>query len=104
MDELTFVNGTTVSATDIRNDWSKIVQSIKDNHKPVFVYRNNTPEAVILSFQAFQTMQKIVEAARREQLGQHMVCDLLDIAQLTNHPIQHMVLNGTGVFEEAKGQ
>ncbi|MCG5961367.1 type II toxin-antitoxin system Phd/YefM family antitoxin [Acinetobacter baumannii] len=104
MDELTFVNGTTVSATDIRNHWSKIVQIIKDNHKPVFVYRNNMCEAVVLSFEVFQTMQEIVEASHREQLGQQMVCDLLDIAQLTNHPIQHMVLNETGVFEEAKGQ
>ena len=104
MDELTFVNGTTVSATDIRNNWSKIVQTIKDNHKPVFVYKNNTPEVVVLSFEAFQTMQEIVETFHREQLGQQMVCYLLDIAQLIDQPVKHMVLNETGVFEEAKGQ
>ena len=45
-------------------------------------------------------MQEIVEAAKREQLGQQMVCDLLDIAQLTGQPIKHMLLNSKGVFEE----
>ena len=49
-------------------------------------------------------MQEIVEAARREQLGQQMVCDLLDIAQLTGQPIKHMLLNKKGVFEEVEGQ
>lgn len=49
-------------------------------------------------------MQKIIEAARREQLGQEMVGDLLDIAQLTGQPIKHMLLNSIGVFEEAKDQ
>ena len=28
MDELTFVNGTTISATYVRNHWSKIVQRV----------------------------------------------------------------------------
>lgn len=69
MDRLTFINGAIVSATDVRRSWSKIVQGVKDNHKPVFVYRKSMPEAVILSFEEFQNMQKIVEAARREQLG-----------------------------------
>jgi len=49
-------------------------------------------------------MQEIIEAARREQLGQQMVGDLLDIAQLTGQPIKHMLLNPIGVFEEAKDQ
>ena len=104
MKGLTFINGATVSATDVRKSWSKIVQVVKDSHKPVFVCRNNTPEAVILSFEEFQNMQEIVEAARREQLGQQMVCDLLDIAQLTGRPIKHMLLNKKDVFEEAEGQ
>ena len=104
MKGLTFINGATVSATDVRKSWSKIVQGVKDSHKPVFVCRNNTPEAVVLSFEEFQNMQEIVEAARREQLGQQMVCDLLDIAQLTGQPIKHMLLNKKGVFEEAEGQ
>lgn len=104
MDGLTFINGATVSATDVRKSWSKIVQNIKDNHKPVFVCTNNTPEAVVPSFEEFQNMQKIVEAARREQLGQQMVCDLLDIAQLTGQPIKHMLLNKKGVFEETEEQ
>ncbi len=93
MKGLTFINGATVSATDFRKSWSKIVQGVKDSHKPVFVCRNNTPEAVILSFEEFQNMQEIVEAARREQFGQQMVCDLLDIAQLTDQPIKPMLLN-----------
>ena len=33
-----------------------------------------------------------------------MVCDLLDIAQLTGQPIKHMLLNKEGVFEEVEGQ
>ncbi|MDH2634544.1 type II toxin-antitoxin system prevent-host-death family antitoxin [Acinetobacter nosocomialis] len=104
MNRLTFINGATVSASDIRKSWSKIVQSVKNSHKPVFVCKNNTVEAVVLSFEEFQNMQEIVEAARREQLGKQMVSDLLDIAQLTSHPIKHIVLNPAGVFEEAKEQ
>ena len=104
MKGLTFINGATVSATDFRKSWSKIVQGVKDSHKPVFVCRNNTPEAVVLSFEEFKNMQEIVEAARREQFGQQMVCDLLDIAQLTDQPIKHMLLNKKSVFEEAEGQ
>lgn len=103
MDKLTFMNGTIVSATDVRKHWSKIVQSTKDNPKPVFVCTNNTPEAVILSFEEFQNMQKVIEAARREQLGQQMVYHLLDIAQLTDQPIKHLVLKKNGVFEETDG-
>ncbi|MFN3288965.1 MAG: type II toxin-antitoxin system Phd/YefM family antitoxin [Acinetobacter sp.] len=104
MKGLTFIDGATVSTTDVRKSWSKIVQVVKDSHKPVFVCTNNTPEAVVLSFEEFQNMQEIVEAARREQLGQQMVCDLLDIAQLTGQPIKPMLLNKKGVFEEAEGQ
>jgi PHD/YefM family antitoxin component YafN of YafNO toxin-antitoxin module len=102
MDRLSFINGTTVSATDVRKHWSKIVQSIKANHRPVFVCTNKTSEAVVISFKEFQNMQKIVEAAHREQLGQQMVCDVLDISELTDQPIKHMVLNKTGVFEQVK--
>ena len=104
MSRLTFINGAIVSASDVRKSWSKIVQGVKDSHKPVFVCTNNTPEAVVLSFEEFQNMQEIVETARREQLGQQMVGDLLDIAQLTGQPIKHMVLNSKGVFEETEGQ
>ena len=104
MKGLTFIDGATVSTTDVRKSWSKIVQVVKDSNKPVFVCTNNTPEAVVLSFEEFKNMQEIVEAARREQLGQQMVCDLLDIAQLTGQPIRPMLLNKKGVFEEAEGQ
>ena len=104
MKGLTFIDGATVSETDVRKSWSKIVQVVKDSNKPVFVCTNNTPKAVVLSFEEFQNMQEIVEAARREQLGQQMVCDLLDIAQLTGRPIKHMLLNKKDVFEEAEGQ
>lgn len=102
MERLTFINGATVSATDVRKSWSRIVQSIKSNHKPVFVCTNNTPEAVVLSFEEFQSMQEVVNAAHREQLGQQMVCDLLDIAQSTNQPVKKMVMNANGVFEPEK--
>ena len=56
MDGLTFINGATVSATDVRKSWSKIVQAAKDSHEPVFVCTNNKPEAVVLSFEEFQNM------------------------------------------------
>ena len=68
----------------------------------MFVCTNNTPEVTILNFEEFKNMQEIIEAARREQLGQQMVCDLLDIAQLTGQPIKHILLNPIGEFEEAK--
>ena len=103
MSRLTFINGAIVSASDVRKSWSKIVQSIKDHHQPIYVCTNNTPEAVVLSFEEFQHMQQIVETARREQLGQQMVCNLLDIAQLTSQPIKQMVLNEKEVFEEEEG-
>lgn len=82
--------------------YSLRVSSLSYNHKPVFVCTNNKPEAVVVSFEEFQNMQKIVEAAHREQLGQQMICDLLNIAQLTDQPIKHMVLNKKTVFEEAE--
>ena len=104
MYRLSFINGTTVSATDVRKHWSKIVRRVKANHRPVFVCTHNTPEAVVLSFKEFQNMQEIIETAQHEQLGQQMVCDLLDISQLTDQPIKHIVLNKTGVFEKAEGQ
>lgn len=104
MSRLTFINGAIVSASDVRESWSKIVQCVKESHKPVFVYTKNTPEAVVLSFEEFQNMQEIVEAVRREQLGQQMVYDLLDINQLTGQPTKHMLLNHKGVFEEVNGQ
>lgn len=50
----------------------------------------------------FQKMQEIVEAAEREKLGQKMVSDLLEIAELTGQPIKHMVLNSHGVFVEVE--
>nr|WP_252151800.1 hypothetical protein [Acinetobacter sp. ANC 4862] len=59
---------------------------------------------LVLSSEESQNMQEIPEAAHREQLGQQMVGDLLDISELTDQPIKHMVLNKTGVFEEAEGQ
>nr|WP_228146745.1 hypothetical protein [Acinetobacter soli] len=77
---------------------------VKDSHKPIFVCTNNTPEAVVLSFEEFQNMQEIVEFARREQLGHQMVCDLLDIAQLTSQPIKPMLLTKTVCLKKQKGK
>jgi hypothetical protein len=33
-----------------------------------------------------------------------MVCNLLDIAQLTDQPIKHMILNQERAFEEMKNR
>ena len=90
--------------SDIHKSWRKIIPCIKNSHKPIFVCTNNTPKVTVLNFEEFKNMQEIIEAARREQLGQQMVGDLLDIAQLTGQPIKHMLLNPIGVFEEAKDQ
>ncbi|EXH68864.1 hypothetical protein J633_4185, partial [Acinetobacter sp. 216872] len=38
MNRLTFINGAIVSASNVRKSWSKIVQCVKESHKPVFVY------------------------------------------------------------------
>lgn len=104
MEGLTFINGATVSATSVRKNWKKIVEGVKASHKPVFVLTNNTPEAVVLSFEEFQNLERMAESARREALGQKMVSSLMEIAELTNNPIKHMVVNQNGVFEEAEGQ
>lgn len=90
--------------SDIQKSWRKIIQCVKNSHKPIFVCTNNTQEVTVLNFEEFKTMQKIIEATRREQLGQQMVCDLLDIAQFTGQPIKHMLLNSKGVFEETEEQ
>lgn len=42
------------------------------------------------------------EEKRRDALGKQIVCDLLEIARLTQQPIKKMRLNTNGVFEEVK--
>lgn len=43
-----------------------------------------------------------MKSNQREKLGQQMVSDLFEIAQLTKQPIKKMRLNAHGVFEEVK--
>ena len=88
---------------NIHKSLPKIIKFVKNSHKPIFVYTNNTPVVNVLNIEEFKNMQEIIKA-RREQLGQQMVGDLLDIAQLTERPIKHMLLNPLGVFEAAKDQ
>lgn len=76
------INGAMVSATDVRKSWTKIVQGVKDSHKPVFVFINNKSEAVVLSDEDFQAMQLELEMARREEFGRQMVADLLEYLHL----------------------
>lgn len=102
MDKLTFTSGMTISSNDVSKSWGKIVQSVQNTHKPIWVYKNDMPEAVILSFDEFQRMLRIIENVDREQLGLQMVSDLAEIAQLSDQPIRHMVLNEKGFFEEAE--
>lgn len=54
MNILHAINGSTESATDVRKSWTKTVQSVKESHQPVFVFTNNTPEAVVLSYEDLQ--------------------------------------------------
>ena len=42
------------------------------------------------------------EEQKHEVLGKQIVCDLLEIARLTQRPIKEMRLNTNGVFEEVK--
>lgn len=102
MDKLAFTSSMTISSNDVSKSWEKIVQSVQNTHKPIFVYNNDMPEAVILSFDEFQRMLRIIENVDREQLGLQMVSDLAEIAQLSDQPIRHMVLNEKGFFEEAE--
>lgn len=82
----------------------KIIKNIKKNYQPVFVYTDHKLETAVLSLKKFHNLQEIIEAAQREQLGRQMVCNLLDIAQLTDQPIKHMILNQEGAFEEMKSR
>lgn len=104
MNILYTINGTTASATDIRKSWTKIVQGVKETHKPVFVFTNNTPEAVVLSYQDFQAMQLELEMARREEYSRQMVADLLEISVLENKPIKKMQVDSDGIFHEVEGE
>lgn len=65
---------------------------------------NHKLEPTVLSLKKFHNLQEIIEAAQREQLGRQMVCNLLNIAQLTDQPIKHMILNQEGAFEEMKSR
>lgn len=98
------INGATVSETDVRKSWTKIVQGVKDSHEPVFVFTNNTPEAVVLSDEDFQAMQLELEMAHREEFGRQMVADLLEISTFENHSIPQMRADAHGIFHEVEGE
>lgn len=100
MHTLNYINGATVTATDVRKSWTSIVNSVKASHQPAFVFTNNSPEAVVLSFDSYQAMIQELEQARRERLGKQMVADLLSIAKLENTPIKAMKADSQGVFHE----
>lgn len=98
MTKLSFINGATVTATDVRKSWTRILQGVKASHQPAFVFTNNTPEAVVLSYDAYQAMAAELEQARREKLGQQMQEDLQQIAELDNQPMAQMQADESGVF------
>ena len=93
-----------VSATDVQKNWTKIIQHLKDGLEPIFVCTDSVPDAVILSFDEFQKLQEIIEFAHREQFGQTIANDLIDLAKLTHQPIKRMYLNTDSVFEEIKSK
>lgn len=92
------IEGATVTATDIRKSWSRVLESVKASRLPAFVFTNNTPEAVVLSYETYQAMAEELEQARREKLGQQMLADLQNIAELTDEPTVSMVADAEGVF------
>lgn len=98
MNTLHYINGATVTATDVRKSWTKIVNSVKTTHQPAFVFTNNVPEAVVLSFDTYQALQNELEMARRNLLGKQMTMDLLEIAELEDRTIPRMKADENGVF------
>lgn len=102
MSALNFINGATVTATDVRKAWSKIVAGVKETHKPAYVFTNNVPEAVVLSYDSYQSMQAELEQARRDALGRQMATDLLAIAEQEGSGIPKMQVDEQGVFYEVK--
>lgn len=100
MSTLNFINGATVTATDVRKAWSKIVAEVKETHKPAYVFTNNVPEAVVLSYESYQSMQAELEQARRDALGKQMTADLLAMAKQEGQNIPKMQANKQGVFHE----
>lgn len=102
MMHLNYINGAAVSATDVRKSWSKIVAGVKSSQQPVYVFTNNTPEAVVLSYDNYQAMQLELEQARRKALGQQMAADLQEIAELEEHSIPHRKVAEDGVFYDSE--
>lgn len=100
--QLNYISGAAVSATDVRKSWSRIVKGVKSSQQPVYVFTNNTPEAVVLSYESYQAMQAELERARREALGQQMTADLFEIAELENRPIIHSKVAEDGVFYDSE--
>lgn len=102
MMHLNYINGAAVSATDVRKSWSKIVAGVKSSQQPVYVFTNNTPEAVVLSYDNYQAIQLELEQARRQALGQQMATDLLEIAELEEHSIPHSKVAEDGIFYDSE--
>lgn len=104
MDKLNDKDIWTISETDIRNSWPKIVQYLKTKHSPVFISSDNTavPELVILSYEDYQVLQVAFEEAYREKLGKEMGAASLRIAELENRPIPYMAVGEDGIFREVK--
>lgn len=67
MSKLFYIDGAIIASNKVPKYWDKIVQSVNANHKPIFVYKNNKPQVVVLSVDGYINMQKIIEATRREQ-------------------------------------
>jgi len=102
MSDLNFIHGATVTATDIRKSWTRVLQGVKTSHQPAFVFTNNTPEAVVLSYDTYQAMAAELEEARREKLGRQMLEDLEQIAELEGRPIVKMQADASGTFRPKK--
>lgn len=66
MSKLFYIDGAIIASNKVPKNWDKIVRSINVNNKPVFIYKNNKPQAVVLSVDEYMNMQKIIEATRRE--------------------------------------
>lgn len=98
MTGLNFISGATVTATDVRKSWTRVLQGVKESHQPAFVFTNNTPEAVVLSYEAYKGMAEELEKLRREKLGQQMLADLQIIAELSDEPMTKMQTDEAGVF------
>lgn len=101
MENLNFINGATVTATDVRKSWKQIVEGVKESKKPVYVYTNNKPEAVVLDVEEYRALEQQAKKAMREEAGRQLSETYRQFMKDQNLVAQPMKVAEDGVFYEA---